>query len=335
MCHQRGPHLTGVRVERDLHLAPHAALRIAMLTDLPFAFAVDLHARAVDHQMNRVAVANDRQLYIKGLCAATQRRVVRYWQGGEGQITQALRKALQGAQWQAKHGLQAEQGLNRCIAIQLRTTAHRLDVGHARKGGFVDPHRDVTPVDQAGVVRRPVFDAVARLRLVCPAHVPAHLLGKNRESTQEPELLTKASPRSLRVNVTATRLDLCNNAVGQRRPRQSTKNRFFVTGTCLTARIAASPVACLARPIGAPCLLHAPKGSPLEGQPTTQARKPAISATTPTPTLTYPPRMRPHPKTHLSPHPGRVSNRRTTTAPMRRANESNESNESNRGRRRR
>lgn len=54
MCHQRGPHLAGVRVERDMHLAPRAALRIAVLTDLPSAFAVDLHARAVDHQMNRV-----------------------------------------------------------------------------------------------------------------------------------------------------------------------------------------------------------------------------------------------------------------------------------------
>lgn len=42
MCRQRGTYLNSVRVERDMDLAPRAALRVAILTDLPFAFAVDL-----------------------------------------------------------------------------------------------------------------------------------------------------------------------------------------------------------------------------------------------------------------------------------------------------
>ncbi|WP_232442673.1 hypothetical protein, partial [Burkholderia ubonensis] len=46
--------------------------------------------------------------------------------------------------------------------------------------------------DQAGVVGRPVFDTVFRLRLLRPALVLAHVLtSKDRESTQEPELLTE------------------------------------------------------------------------------------------------------------------------------------------------
>lgn len=98
MRHQRGLHLTGACVEREIHLAPRAAFRIAILADL-------IRLRRVDLQMNWVAVANDRQLYIKRLCAASRRCVVRYRQGGEGQVVQTLRKTLQGAQWQAKHGL--------------------------------------------------------------------------------------------------------------------------------------------------------------------------------------------------------------------------------------
>lgn len=106
----------------------------------------------------------------------------------------------------------AEQGLNQCIVVQPWTIAGRLDVGHACKGGLVDPHRYVTSVDQAGVVRRPVFDAVARFRLIRPSAVPAHLLGKNRKSTQETKLLTEISPRSLCTIVTANLANLCNNA---------------------------------------------------------------------------------------------------------------------------
>ncbi|WGS47269.1 hypothetical protein LFL97_32960 [Burkholderia sp. JSH-S8] len=69
-------------------------------------------------------------------------------------------------------------------------------------------------VDQAGVVRRPVSDAVARLRLVRLAPAPTHLLGKNRESTRQADLLTGVTPRLLHVNVRQpnARPDLCNNA---------------------------------------------------------------------------------------------------------------------------
>ncbi|EDT41628.1 hypothetical protein BamMEX5DRAFT_2589 [Burkholderia ambifaria MEX-5] len=104
----------------------------------------------------------------------------------------------------------------RVAAGETQTAAGRRDVGHARKCGRVDPHRDVTSVDQAGVVRCPVFDAVARLRLTRPAAVPAHLLGKNRKSQKESELLREISPGSLRAIVTENPSNLCNNACGLR-----------------------------------------------------------------------------------------------------------------------
>ncbi|KWC06980.1 hypothetical protein WL44_22630 [Burkholderia ubonensis] len=54
-----------------------------MLARLSFTFAVDLHARAVDHQMDRFAVANARQLDLERLRTAEQRCAVRRGQGGE------------------------------------------------------------------------------------------------------------------------------------------------------------------------------------------------------------------------------------------------------------
>ncbi len=78
----------------------------------------------------------------------------------------------------------------------------RLGVGYARKGGCIDPHRDVTSVDQAGVAGRPVPDTIARLRLARLALVPAHLhAAENRESTHDPELLKGVPDRLLWVNV--------------------------------------------------------------------------------------------------------------------------------------
>lgn len=158
MRHLCGSHLTGVRVDRDMHLAPRATLRIAMLAHLPFAFAVeDLHARAVGHQMNRGAVPQDRQLDSKRLCPTAERRVARCGQGAESQTAQALREPLQGMLRQAEHCFQVKQRLIQCVAVQARTAARRFDLEHACRSGFVDPHRVVTSVDRPSVNGRPVL----------------------------------------------------------------------------------------------------------------------------------------------------------------------------------
>ncbi|AOJ91198.1 hypothetical protein WS87_31205 [Burkholderia sp. MSMB0856] len=65
---------------------------MARLEHVPFA--VDLHARTVARQMDRVAVVNDRQLDLECLRAKAQRRVAWYRQGSQSQIAQALRETL-------------------------------------------------------------------------------------------------------------------------------------------------------------------------------------------------------------------------------------------------
>lgn len=70
--------LPGMRVERQMRLAPRASLRVAVLTHLPHAFDIDLQDRAVDHEVQGVTACDDRQLGRECLCAAAQRRVVRH-----------------------------------------------------------------------------------------------------------------------------------------------------------------------------------------------------------------------------------------------------------------
>ncbi|CAN0627565.1 protein of unknown function [Burkholderia multivorans] len=213
-------HANGLRTCEVRHAVQHAYAdgdlgRLRVDTPCPqavtcerlqsFTLAVDLHARAADHQMDRFAIAGDRQLDLECLRTAAQGCVVRHGQGGESQVAQALREALQRAQQQAKHGIQAQQCLDQRVAVEARASTLRLGVRCARKCGFIDPHRDVTSVDQASVVGRPVPDAVARFRLARLAPVPTHHLGKNRESTQELDLLTAAPQRLLRVYVNTLR----------------------------------------------------------------------------------------------------------------------------------
>jgi len=60
--------------------------------------AEDLQARAVDDQTQRLTGALLRQHHVQILRAPTQRRVVRHWQVGEGELAKAAGKSLHGAQ---------------------------------------------------------------------------------------------------------------------------------------------------------------------------------------------------------------------------------------------
>jgi hypothetical protein len=55
MRHRCRAHVTGLHVQSQMDLTPSAPLRIAVLAHLPFAFAVELDARAVRDQMQWLA----------------------------------------------------------------------------------------------------------------------------------------------------------------------------------------------------------------------------------------------------------------------------------------
>ncbi|KAF1014389.1 MAG: hypothetical protein E5299_00783 [Burkholderia gladioli] len=101
-------HLTRIRVEREMDFTPRAPLRVAVLTHLPFTFAIDLQTGAVDNQVDRCIITKDRQFDIKCFCPATERGVILHRQAREGQIAQTFGKTLQGAQRQSIDGLHAK-----------------------------------------------------------------------------------------------------------------------------------------------------------------------------------------------------------------------------------
>src|SRR5471032_3306414 len=101
--HQRGTNLAGVRVHRQMHLAPGTTLRITVLAYLPFPLAKHLQADTVDHQMQRFAATQGRQHDVEIPGAAAQHRVVGHRQIGEGELVHTPCETLQRAQWQAKH----------------------------------------------------------------------------------------------------------------------------------------------------------------------------------------------------------------------------------------
>ena len=213
MGHQRGADLAGVRVHRQMDLAPSAALGPTVLAHLPFAFAIELQAGTVDHQVQWLASAPHRQHNLQSLCAARQRRVMRYLQIRKRELAQAARKALQCAQRQTKDLLETKQALNQGVRLDQGVAASRRLYSRCHAHALVDPHRLVSSCDQSSVVRRPVLDAVLRLGFrSLLGRVPAHVLGKNRESTQELSLFTALPPHTLRVNVSTPRVgpDLCN-----------------------------------------------------------------------------------------------------------------------------
>ena len=64
-----------------------------MLARMPFAFAPDFDARAVDQQVQRAARAPVGQLHRQRLLAAAQRRVVRHRPVETGELQQARDEA--------------------------------------------------------------------------------------------------------------------------------------------------------------------------------------------------------------------------------------------------
>lgn len=67
--------ISGVRVEREMRHAPRTTLRVVTQAHLSSTFAVDLHGRAADNQMDWFVVTSDSQLDLVRLSMAAWCRV--------------------------------------------------------------------------------------------------------------------------------------------------------------------------------------------------------------------------------------------------------------------
>jgi hypothetical protein len=215
MGHQRTAYLTGLRVHRQMHLAPGAAFRIAVFAHFPFAFAVKLEPRAVDDQMQRLAAMQRGQDNLKLLRAAAQRGVVRHRQAGERELTQTLREALKRPQRQTEHLLETEQHLDHRVRVDARSaTFARSGFRRVSQYAVVDPHSYIASGDQARVVFRPVPNAIDPLGFACLAFVLAHLPGQKSRIYAVPPRVNRGDDLTVacKRQPAARHLDLCNNA---------------------------------------------------------------------------------------------------------------------------
>ena len=178
--HQHGAHLSGFRVQRQVHFAPAAPFAVAMLAYLPLALAKELQAGAVDQQMHRLArVAQHRQAHPQRLGPSAQRAVVGHRQTRQRQVLQAGGEALKRPQRQAVHRLERQEHLDHCVAVRLRAPALAWRLKRWREHPFVHPDSHISPLDQARVVLGPVLDPVNAFGLAGQERVFWHVRGKS------------------------------------------------------------------------------------------------------------------------------------------------------------
>ena len=212
--HQHGTNLAGVRVHRQMHLAPGTTLRITVLAYLPFALAKHLQADTVDYQMQRFAATQGRQHDVEIPGAAAQHRVVGHRQIREGELVHTPCETLQRAQWQAKYLFESEQHLDDRVSVDAWSAAlERMGLSARLPQVLPHPDRHVTSGDQPGVVDRPVFNPILALGLLPLLFVLAHRLRPtariyaSSSKVNSPAALVVARKRQPWLPQ-----DICNNA---------------------------------------------------------------------------------------------------------------------------
>ncbi len=187
MPRQHCTHLTSICVEHEMHFAPQAALYIAKLAHLQFALAAELHARAVDRQMDR---PNNMNLYLKGLPSATQCRIVRHGQGSETRSCRLSAKpcSVRSGKW------------NLVLMLGSSWSSRSLyRRGRPRSGISPRATSSIYIVTLPRLIRLALLAGqflklVACFRLVRLAFVVTRLFKiKNQESTLEPEPLARGT----------------------------------------------------------------------------------------------------------------------------------------------
>ena len=164
-------------VDRQVDLAPSAALADPVLTHLTFAFAENLQARRINHHVCRPLARPARHLHRKLAGPSRHVRVVRYRQVQVTQPHQRLDQSFRGAVRKLAQGLDRQASLNSGFRVEpglaaSDRTQRRPTVPDAR---LVEPDRQIASIDQRPVVLRPVRHPIPRLEAYL-----ANLLGRQR-----------------------------------------------------------------------------------------------------------------------------------------------------------
>ncbi len=175
-------------IDRQVDLAPGAALADPVLANLPFALAKDLQTGRVDHDMNRPRARAAGNLHRQLRRPARHVGVIGHRKIEPIEAHQRLHQPFGGAVGQPEQRLQGQAGLDRQRRIQARFAAPDRRRGRPAvlDRRLVEPDRQIAPTDQRSVVLRPVRDPVAVLRLACARiHLRSHCHAR-------PQTITKA-----------------------------------------------------------------------------------------------------------------------------------------------
>ena len=163
--HHRRDDLAGRFIGTEVQLAPGAALRVAVLTDFPFAFTKDLHAGRINDHVQRFVLLAARQNHLQRRTAAAQLAVVDDRQVQAKQLHDGLHQALGGAQRQMINLFERRHGQDRCVTVGARLAgfAGLLAVAPGRDHVIADPERQASALDERRVIVFPVAETVGLL----------------------------------------------------------------------------------------------------------------------------------------------------------------------------
>lgn len=163
-------------IHRKVQHSPSATLAFAMLTHLPFAFAEDLQAGAVDHDVDRTFTSGDGERNTQLGGPLGQRRQVRYRQIDLHQIHQGASQLFGLAVRQPKQLTLSQQAGGGHVTVSKRPTDFRFvivmlpGIDHV----LVEPERNVASLHQRLVISSPVCDLVVRLKRCCHESAPSN-----------------------------------------------------------------------------------------------------------------------------------------------------------------
>lgn len=163
--HFRRHDIVGHWVYRQMQLAPHSPLLLAVFTNFPFAFAIDFEAGGINDQVSHRALAGEAVIDVDGLGPLADTVVVRRLQRHRHQLEQRVNEAFQGSQRQLEQAFYHQGCLNGCVTV-VETPPSAAMVALAMpllNDLFVHPDGQRTALHQGLIVLLPVADLVLGL----------------------------------------------------------------------------------------------------------------------------------------------------------------------------
>lgn len=149
-------------IRAEMQFAPGAAFRVAVLTDFPFAFAKDFHARRINHHVQRFVLLAARQSHFQRRTAAAQLAVADDRQIQAEQLHKRTHQALGGAQGQMIDLFERRHAQDGRVGVGARMAGLTgfIGVAPSRDDVITDPEREASALDERRVILFPVTDAV-------------------------------------------------------------------------------------------------------------------------------------------------------------------------------